>query len=100
VEHEALPHLAVDHLDLLLVVGGAERDGDERLGLAAGEGARSARPRRTSAVSRRPRSRIPPALSLSSLKITWLEAPLTFLGSEATSSSAEPIDAIVVSSLS
>ncbi len=37
VEHEALPHLAVDHFDLLLVVGGAERRGDERLRLAAGE---------------------------------------------------------------
>ena len=37
VEHEALPRLAVDHLDLLLVVGGAERGGDERLGLAARE---------------------------------------------------------------
>ena len=37
MEHEALPRLAVDGLDLLLVVGGAERRGDERLGLAAGE---------------------------------------------------------------
>ena len=37
VEHEALPHLAVDHLDLLLIVGGAERGGDERLCLTARE---------------------------------------------------------------
>ena len=35
VEHEALPRLAVDGLDLLLIVGGAERRGHERLGLAA-----------------------------------------------------------------
>ena len=41
VEHEALPHLAVDHLDLLLVVGGAERGGDQRLGLAAREHGRA-----------------------------------------------------------
>ena len=37
VEHEALPRLAVDHFDLLLIVGGAERRGDQRLRLAAGE---------------------------------------------------------------
>ena len=37
VQHEALPHFAVDHFDLLLVVVGAERDGDERLRLTARE---------------------------------------------------------------
>ena len=37
VEHEALPRLAIDHFDLLLIVGGAERDGDERLRLTARE---------------------------------------------------------------
>ena len=43
VQHEALPGLALDHLDLLLVVGGAERGGDERLRLAAGEHGRAVR---------------------------------------------------------
>ena len=37
VEHEALPRLALEALDLLRIVGGAERAGDERLRLAAGE---------------------------------------------------------------
>ena len=37
VEHEALVELAADVLDLLLVVRGAERAGDERLRLAARE---------------------------------------------------------------
>ena len=37
VQHEALVELAADVLDLLLVVGGAERAGDERLRLAARE---------------------------------------------------------------
>ena len=37
MEHEALVVLAADVLDLLLVVGGAERAGDERLRLAARE---------------------------------------------------------------
>ena len=37
VEHEALVVLAADVLDLLLVVGGAERAGDQRLRLAARE---------------------------------------------------------------
>ena len=45
VEHEALPGLAVDHLDLLLVVRRAERDGDERLRFAAGEDRRTVRAR-------------------------------------------------------
>ena len=37
VEHEALVAVAVDGLDLLLVIGRAERCGDERLRLAARE---------------------------------------------------------------
>ena len=37
VQHEALVELAGDVLDLLLVVGGAERAGDQRLRLAARE---------------------------------------------------------------
>ncbi len=41
MEHEALPRLAVDGLDLLLIVGRAERGGDERLRLAAREQAGS-----------------------------------------------------------
>ena len=45
VEHEALPRLAVHHLDLLLILGRAERGGDERLRLAAREHGRSVRPR-------------------------------------------------------
>ena len=41
VEHEALPRLALEALDLLRVVGGAERAGDERLRLAAREDGRA-----------------------------------------------------------
>ena len=52
VEHEALPRLAVDHLDLLLIVGGAERRGHQRLGFAAREDA----PSRGRAAARRLRS--------------------------------------------
>src|SRR5262245_44327914 len=37
VEHEALPGLAFEALDLLGIFGGAERTGDQRLRLAAGE---------------------------------------------------------------
>src|SRR5437660_1137723 len=40
VEHEALPRLALEALDLLRVVGGAERAGDQRLRLAAREDGR------------------------------------------------------------
>ena len=52
VEHEALLGLAVDRLDLLLVVGRAERRDHERLRLAAGEERRS----RACAAGRRLRS--------------------------------------------
>src|SRR5439155_10284067 len=45
VEHEALPGLPFEALDLLRVVGGAERAGDERLRLAAREDRRSVRAR-------------------------------------------------------
>ena len=45
VEHEPLVDLAVHHLDLLLVLGGAERGGDERLRLAAREHGRAVRAR-------------------------------------------------------
>ncbi len=45
VQHEALVDLAAHHLDLLLVVGGAERGGDERLRFAAGEHGRPVRAR-------------------------------------------------------
>ena len=41
VEHEALPGLALEALDLLRIVGGAERAGDERLRLAAREHGRA-----------------------------------------------------------
>jgi hypothetical protein len=43
VQHEALVELAADVLDLLLVVGRAERARDERLCLAAGEDHRAVR---------------------------------------------------------
>src|SRR5215467_7339401 len=45
VEHEALPRLAFERLDLLGVVVGAERAGDERLCFTAGEDRRSVRAR-------------------------------------------------------
>ena len=41
MEHEALPRFAVDHLDLLLVVRRAERDGHEGLRFAAREHGRT-----------------------------------------------------------
>src|SRR5204862_170707 len=41
VEHEALPRLALEALDLLRIVGGAERAGDERLRFAASEHGRA-----------------------------------------------------------
>jgi hypothetical protein len=41
VQHEALPGLALEALDLLRVVGGAERAGDQRLRLAAREHGRT-----------------------------------------------------------
>ena len=44
--------LAVHHLDLLLVVGGAERRGHERLGLAAGEHGRAVRARQHADLDR------------------------------------------------
>ena len=53
VQHEALVELAGDVLDLLLVVGGAERAGDQRLRLAAREDDRAVDAR----AARRPRSR-------------------------------------------
>src|ERR1035441_5182049 len=37
MQHELLETLAEQRVDLLLIGGGAERDGRERLGLAAGE---------------------------------------------------------------
>ena len=37
VQHEALPRFAFEALDLLSVLGGAQRARDERLGFAAGE---------------------------------------------------------------
>ena len=43
MQHEALVPLAADHLDLLLVLGGAERRGDQRLGFAAREDRRAVR---------------------------------------------------------
>ena len=43
MQHEAFVDLAAHHLDLLLVVGGPERGGDERLRLAAGEHGRPVR---------------------------------------------------------
>jgi hypothetical protein len=43
VEHEPLVGFALDHLDLLLIVGRAQRDGDQRLGLAAREDRRPVR---------------------------------------------------------
>ena len=45
VEHEALPRLALEALDLLRIVGGAERAGDERLRFAAREDGRAVRAR-------------------------------------------------------
>ena len=45
VQHETAVHLAVDQLDLLLVVGGAEGRGDQGLRLAAGEHGRAVGPR-------------------------------------------------------
>ena len=45
MEHEPLPLLAVHGFDLLLVVGRAERRGDQRLGFAALEHRRTVRPR-------------------------------------------------------
>ena len=52
VQHEALPGFAIDHFDLLLVVGRAERDGDERLRLAAGEHARAVHARQHGVLDR------------------------------------------------
>ena len=52
VEHEALPLLALEALDLLRIVGRAERAGDERLRLAAREHGR--------AVSARQHARLDP----------------------------------------
>ena len=37
VQHEVLAVLALERVDDLLVLAGAERDHDQRLGLAAGE---------------------------------------------------------------
>src|SRR5262245_61185019 len=45
VEHETLPGLAFEALDLLRVLGGAERAGDERLRFAACEDGRAVCPR-------------------------------------------------------
>src|SRR2546421_8460094 len=45
VHHEALAVLAGERVDDLLIAPGAERDGDERLGLAAGEERRTVRAR-------------------------------------------------------
>ena len=44
--------LAVDRLDLLLIVGGAERRGHQRLGLAAGEQGRAVHARQHAGLDR------------------------------------------------
>src|SRR2546426_5391531 len=52
VEHEVAPGLALERLDLLLVGLGAERGGDQRLGLTARENRRAVGPRQVRHLDR------------------------------------------------